>query len=460
MNFGSSQIGVATTPPQNLTISNTGGVAVNLQVPTATGDFAIVANTCAASLAPNFGCTVALAFTPTASGQSNGDLLHHRRCRHADGNSGRHRSCAGDRHHQPNGALLSGPGGWHRERRPGGHAHQFGRLPAHLDIRFGEGRFPGSERLRQLACRPRKLLRHRDLRANPGRPRDRDAHHRRHVWPSADGCLDRLRLGSGGNLGAADDDQFRSLGRFRNQPRAGGDRHQQRRRPARMHLPWRPPETLPPPAATTCPLSPSPNTLAPGASCTVQVVFSPTQSGPLAGNLTIASSPPTPSFQIALSGNGLGFYTFAAQGASSVTIASGQTASYMLQITPSAGSAGPLALTCGAAPREFDLHRQPGVGAANQRSHGLRRGDHRDRRRMPALHGESRRTGSMLFAASLLPRRAGPARISANPPQSFAVGRPGFRCPHPVELRSHFHRWRFIGLVTHQQSRQHAFGYL
>src|SRR5208282_5988535 len=72
INFGPSQIGVATTSPENITISNTGGVAVNLQLPTVTGDFAIVANTCSASLAPNFGCTVALAFTPTASGQRSG----------------------------------------------------------------------------------------------------------------------------------------------------------------------------------------------------------------------------------------------------------------------------------------------------------------------------------------------------------------------------------------------------
>ena len=65
--FGSSLIGTPTAA-QNLTISNTGGVSVHLQAPTTTGDFPITANTCGASLAPNSGCTVSIAFKPTAAG--------------------------------------------------------------------------------------------------------------------------------------------------------------------------------------------------------------------------------------------------------------------------------------------------------------------------------------------------------------------------------------------------------
>ncbi len=65
--FGSSLIGTPTAA-QNLTISNTGGVSVNLQTPTTTGDFPITANTCGASLAPNSGCTVSIIFNPTAAG--------------------------------------------------------------------------------------------------------------------------------------------------------------------------------------------------------------------------------------------------------------------------------------------------------------------------------------------------------------------------------------------------------
>ena len=69
--FASTTVG-AVTAVQNITVSNTGGTVVNLQPPTVTGDFIIKANTCAASLAPNTGCTVSIAFAPTASGNRTG----------------------------------------------------------------------------------------------------------------------------------------------------------------------------------------------------------------------------------------------------------------------------------------------------------------------------------------------------------------------------------------------------
>jgi hypothetical protein len=90
-------------------------------------------------------------------------------------------------------------------------------------------------------------------------------------------------------------------------------------------------------------------TLPAGANCAVQVVFSPTQSGPRQGNLSIASTS-APTFEVGLSGSGLSF-TFQAEGASSVTVAGGQTASYILQVIPATGSSGSLTLTCGSAPQ-------------------------------------------------------------------------------------------------------------
>jgi hypothetical protein len=58
---------------QNITISNTGGTATTLQTPTVTGiGFKISANTCTSTLRPNTGCTVAITFTPTASGKHTG----------------------------------------------------------------------------------------------------------------------------------------------------------------------------------------------------------------------------------------------------------------------------------------------------------------------------------------------------------------------------------------------------
>jgi hypothetical protein len=63
-----------TAAAQNIAISNTGGSAATLQSPVVTGDFAISANTCGASLGSQMGCTVSITFTPTASGTRTGTL--------------------------------------------------------------------------------------------------------------------------------------------------------------------------------------------------------------------------------------------------------------------------------------------------------------------------------------------------------------------------------------------------
>jgi hypothetical protein len=64
----------ATSAVQNITISNTGGVTATLQTPVVVGDFAIAANTCGATLAANVGCTVSVVFRPTASGTRTGSF--------------------------------------------------------------------------------------------------------------------------------------------------------------------------------------------------------------------------------------------------------------------------------------------------------------------------------------------------------------------------------------------------
>jgi hypothetical protein len=86
-----------------------------------------------------------------------------------------------------------------------------------------------------------------------------------------------------------------------------------------------------------------------GASCAVQVVFTPSQSGVRSGSLTIASSSLSKPSEIVLSGNGLGF-VIQAEGSASATVTSGQTASYLLQVIPATGSTAMLSLACSAAP--------------------------------------------------------------------------------------------------------------
>ena len=69
--YSSTNVG-AMSAVQNITVSNTGGVTVTLQAPVVTGDFSISANTCGASLAAGVGCTVSVVFQPTSSGTRNG----------------------------------------------------------------------------------------------------------------------------------------------------------------------------------------------------------------------------------------------------------------------------------------------------------------------------------------------------------------------------------------------------
>ena len=63
----------ATSAARNITISNTGAATVTLETPTVTGaGFRISANTCGATLLASTGCTVAVTFTPIASGAYTG----------------------------------------------------------------------------------------------------------------------------------------------------------------------------------------------------------------------------------------------------------------------------------------------------------------------------------------------------------------------------------------------------
>ena len=65
----------ATSTAQNITISNTGGTSTSLQTPIVSGaGFRISVNTCTSTLLADSGCTVAITFTPTASGVSSGSF--------------------------------------------------------------------------------------------------------------------------------------------------------------------------------------------------------------------------------------------------------------------------------------------------------------------------------------------------------------------------------------------------
>ncbi len=64
----------ATSAVQNITISNTGTASAGLQTPVISGDFKIAANTCGTTLGSQTGCTLSIVFAPSVTGARSGTL--------------------------------------------------------------------------------------------------------------------------------------------------------------------------------------------------------------------------------------------------------------------------------------------------------------------------------------------------------------------------------------------------
>jgi hypothetical protein len=94
------------------------------------------------------------------------------------------------------------------------------------------------------------------------------------------------------------------------------------------------------------------------ASCTVQVGFDPSSAGQQTGNLSIGSGLLPAPVQVALSGMGFDF-SLGTSGQSSKTVASGQTATYMLTLVPINGSAGTFTFLCGSFPANSSCSFNP-----------------------------------------------------------------------------------------------------
>jgi hypothetical protein len=71
--YGATVVG-AVSATQFITVSNTGGVGAMVGTVGVTGDFTITANTCGTNLGSGVGCTVGVAFAPTAAGTRMGTL--------------------------------------------------------------------------------------------------------------------------------------------------------------------------------------------------------------------------------------------------------------------------------------------------------------------------------------------------------------------------------------------------
>jgi hypothetical protein len=93
------------------------------------------------------------------------------------------------------------------------------------------------------------------------------------------------------------------------------------------------------------------SSIAIGAQCSVAVGFTPTQTGPRSGQLSITDNVSSSPQFIALSGTGTDFALQAAAGSQlSATMTSGATATYNVAVTPLSGFTGMVALSCTGAP--------------------------------------------------------------------------------------------------------------
>jgi hypothetical protein len=114
--------------------------------------------------------------------------------------------------------------------------------------------------------------------------------------------------------------------------------------------------------------------LGPSLSCTISVTLAPTSAQARTGSLTITDNSANSPQTVTLSGAGTDFSLAAASGANcpsggncstGATIKAGQTASYNLQVTPSNGFSGTVALTCGGAPMSATCSVSPASISVN-----------------------------------------------------------------------------------------------
>lgn len=89
--------------------------------------------------------------------------------------------------------------------------------------------------------------------------------------------------------------------------------------------------------------------LAAGASCSATVAFAPTASGAASGALAISSTALAAPTTVQLAGTGFDF-AVAASGSAGISVASGQTASFTVNIVPANNAAGSFTYACGTLP--------------------------------------------------------------------------------------------------------------
>jgi Abnormal spindle-like microcephaly-assoc'd, ASPM-SPD-2-Hydin len=340
LSFAPTLIG-QTAAAQDVTISNTGAGATTLISESVSGDYAITADTCGSSLSSNYGCTVSIAFSPTASGSRTGTLT----VMDSVGTqtvslSGTGLAPATDGLSPPSlafGSLVIGEKSAAQQVTLANNGDQSLQLiSAQISGDFAFVNDCGTSLAGHSSCAITVEFVPTQTGAETGTLTVSDIHRSQTVSLSGVGLAPAGTSATPamlnfGNYAVGGTSQAQTVTVTDN----GGA--------GLAGLSY----------AITGDFSISTRTcgsgLAAGADCTLDVVFSPTVTGVRSGILTVIAAGQAP-LRVALVGNGEDFQ-LQVSGSSSATVISGQTATYQLQIAPVNGSTGSVTLACTGAPQ-------------------------------------------------------------------------------------------------------------
>jgi Abnormal spindle-like microcephaly-assoc'd, ASPM-SPD-2-Hydin len=355
VNFGTALIG-GTTPAQNLTVSNTGDVPATITTIAASGDFSIVANTCGTSLAPESGCTVAVAFAPSASGARTGAL------KVTDSAGTQSVPLSGTGQTPATDAIAPATLSFAAQQVGTSSGAQTitlansGDSPLNLIAATVSGDFRivndcGVVLVGHSACALLVTFAPSRVGAESGQVSITDALRTQTVALSGTGqagpgisvAPDPLAFGGYG-VGATTSPQVVTLTNNGGSAISGVA------------------------ASVTAGFSVASNsctgTLAVGSACQFGVVFSPTTDGAASGTFLVQIGSSSQSYSVPVSGFGDDF-TLAVAGATSQTVTSGETVTYSLSTTPLSGTSGQIAFSCSGVPAGASCTLNPSQGAVS-----------------------------------------------------------------------------------------------
>lgn len=384
----------ATSPVQNITISNTGGATVALQTPTVTGDFLLTANTCGATLGPGTGCTVSVAFTPTASGARNGTLsITDDAGTQTASLSGTGLAPATDTLAPPTLTFAAQQLGSTSPSQPITLTNS-GDQPLTLisaqstGLGFSVVNSCGNSLNPRSSCSIAVSFSPHAVGPVTGTLTVADEYRTQTVSLTATGIAP-----PGVSLSPTATLSFPATGAGLTASAQTVTLTNNSALLLQLATPALTGDFAIAPGSNTCGA-----TLAPGTACTLQLAFTPTAGGPRTGTLTVSDNSPTSPHVLALTGTGVDF-TLTANGSSTQTVQSGTNAVFPLLLTSVAGTPGTATLACTGAPANSTCNVSPGsvaLGTASTISVTVQTGVTSASNAQPGPHNR-------LWLATLLP---------------------------------------------------------